>query len=213
MLYHHIGSSPQGSEFYISPADFTSQMNLLYERGYKTISVEQLVQAIRNGVELPVKPILITFDDGSETVYNNALPVMQNYGFTGTVYIVHNFIGAGLHMDRNQIRELHNLGWEIGSHGVNHFDLTSRPGKQEEEIVKSRQRLESYLDVPVLSFAYPFGAYDADSLSLVHFAGYIAAMGLGDESVQGKSNLFYLYRQSVTAEMTLESFANLLPWR
>jgi peptidoglycan/xylan/chitin deacetylase (PgdA/CDA1 family) len=187
-------------------------MNYLYIHGYRTISVEQLAQAIHFGAQLPSRPILLTFDDGSETVYTDALPIMQRYGFTGTAYIVYNYVGAGLFMDRDQIRELYAAGWEIGSHGVSHHDLTTRPGKQEEEIVKSRQRLESYLDVPVRSFAYPFGAYDADSLYFVKYAGYIAAMGLGDGSVQGKQNIYYLYRHSITAGTTLESFANLLPW-
>lgn len=213
LLYHHVGYSQKDSPYYVSPDEFERQMNLLYQWGYKTISVEQLVEAIQRGAQLPNRPILLTFDDGSETVYTDALPIMQKYGFTGTAYIVYNFIGAGLYMDRGQIRELYNAGWEIGSHSVSHVELPSRPGKQEQEIVKSRQRLEAYLDVPVRSFAYPFGAYDADSLNYVKFAGYIAAMGLGDESMQGKENIYYLYRQSVAAETTLESFANLLPWR
>ncbi len=212
LLYHHIGYSQKDSPYYVSPEEFEKQMNLLYQWGYRTITVEQLAQAIQRGGQLPNKPILLTFDDGSETVYTDAQPIMQNYGFTGTAYIVYNFIGAGLFMDRDQIRELHAAGWEIGSHGVSHVELPSRPGKQEEEIVRSRQRLEVYLDVPIRSFAYPFGAYDSDSLGFVKFAGYIAAMGLGDKSVQGKENIYYLYRQSVTAETTLEMFASLLPW-
>ena len=213
LLYHHIGISQKDSPYYIASDEFDRQMNLLHKWGFKTITVEQLVEAIHHGAELPTRPILLTFDDGGETVYTDAYPILQKNGFTGTVYIVYNFIGAGLFMDRNQIRELHHAGWEIGSHGLSHLDLTTRPGKQMEEIVNSRSRLQSYLDVPILSFAYPFGSYDKDSLSFVHDAGYIAAMGLGDESVQGKENLFYLYRQSISAGLTLDAFARLLPWQ
>ena len=213
LLYHHIGISLKGSSYYISREEFDKQMALLYAWGYKTIKVEQLVEAINHGAQLPVKPIILTFDDGGETVYTDALPIMQPYGFTGTDYIVYNYIGAGLFMDRDQIRGLHEAGWEIGSHSVSHIELPTRPGKQMDEIVSSRWRLESYLDMPIRSFAYPFGAYDKDSLYFVHYAGYIAAMGLGDESVQGKENLFYLYRQSITAETSLGSFAQLLPWK
>ena len=213
LLYHHIGYSQKDSLYYVSPEEFEKQMNLLYQWGYRTITVEQLAEAIQRGAQLPNRPILLTFDDGSETVYTDALPIMQKYGFTGTAYIVYNYIGAGLFMDREEVRELYAAGWEIGSHSVSHLELPSRPGKQEDEIVSSRRRLESYLDLPVLSFAYPFGAYDSDSLGFVKFAGYIAAMGLGDESQQGKENIFYLYRQSITAETTLDVFASLLPWR
>ena len=188
-------------------------MNYLFMHGYRTITVEQLTQAIYFGAQLPSRPILLTFDDGSETIYTEALPVMQTYGFTGTAYIVYNYIGATRYMDKAQIRALYEAGWEIGSHSVSHHDLTKRPASQEEEIVKSRQRLESYLGVPIRSFAYPFGAYDSNALKLVNLAGYIAAMGLGDKSAQGKENIFYLYRQSVTAETPMDAFIQLLPWQ
>lgn len=188
-------------------------MNLLYQWGYKTISVELLSRAVQGGAELPPKPILLTFDDGSETTYTTALPIMQRYGFTGSSYIVYNYVGITHHMNVDQIRALHAAGWEIGSHGLSHTELTARPERQQDEIVQSRRQLETLLGVPVLSFAYPFGAYDSDSLHYVHFAGYIAALGLGKESVQGQKNLFYLYRHAVSGGEDLGTFAARLPWQ
>ena len=199
--------------YYISPEAFDQQMNLLYQWGYNTISVELLARAINQGAELPPKPILLTFDDGSETTFTTAQPIMQRYGFTGAAYVVYNYIGIPRYMNADQIRALHAAGWEIGSHGLSHVDLTSRPERQADEIVESRRRLQSLLGLPVLSFAYPFGAYDSDSLNYVHNADYIAAMGLGRESLQGKKNLFYLYRQPVQGTDSLQTFAFLLPWR
>ena len=214
LLYHHIGFSLQGETvYYISPEAFDQQMNLLYQWGYKTISVELLVRAIKEGAALPPKPVILSFDDGSETTYTRAMPIMQRYGFTGISYVVLNYLGIPRYMSVDQIRGLHASGWDIGSHGLSHIDLTSRPNRQEAEIVESRRRLERLLGVPVLSFAYPFGAYDDNSLQYAHFAGYIAAMGLGNETVQGNKNLFYLYRQSVRGTDDLNSFALLLPWR
>ena len=213
LLYHHIGISQKGSPYYVSPNEFDRQINLLYDWGYKTISVEQLVEAIQHGAELPAKPIILTFDDGSETVYTDAFPIMQNYGFTGTVYIVYNYVGASLYLDRDQIRELHDAGWEIGSHSLSHVNLRQRPGKQMEEIVDSRWKLESLLDVPILTFAYPFGANDADSLYFVRYAGYIAAVGLGADMHQSSDNLFYLYRREIKGSYDLNTFAQFLPWQ
>lgn len=213
LLYHHIGISQKESPYYISADEFDRQMNLLYEWGYKTITVELLVDAIKHGAELPAKPIILTFDDGSETVYTDAFPIMQNYGFIGTAYIVYNYVGAGLYMDRNQIRGLHDAGWEIGSHSLSHVNLRQRPGRQMEEIVDSRLKLESLLDMPILSFAYPFGANDSDSLYLVKYAGYIAAVGLGTDMHQGSGNLYYLYRREIKASYDLKTFAQFLPWQ
>ncbi|MGB8982816.1 MAG: polysaccharide deacetylase family protein [Anaerolineales bacterium] len=214
LLYHHIGVSRKGDTiYYISPDMFDREMNLLYQWGYRTISVELLVRAIREGAELPARPIILTFDDGSETVHSAALPIMQRYGFTGTAYIVHNYVGIPGFMDVDQIRELYESGWEIGSHGLSHQDLPKHPARQRNEIVSSRRKLESLLDLPVASFSYPFGAYDSDSLYYVHYVDYIAAMGLGEETVQGSDNLFYLYRQPVTGTDDLAAFAALLPWQ
>jgi len=214
LLYHHIGFSLQNDTvYYVSPDAFDQQMNLLYQWGYKTISVELLVRAIKEGAELPPKPILLTFDDGSETTYTTALPIMQRYNFIGTSYIVYNYIGIRNYMNADQIRALYAAGWEIGSHGLSHMDLTMHPNRQMDEIVESRRRLQTLLGVPVLSFAYPFGAYDKDSLHYVHSAGYIAAMGLGNETLQGNKNLFYLYRQAVNGSDDLRAFALHLPWR
>jgi peptidoglycan/xylan/chitin deacetylase (PgdA/CDA1 family) len=214
LLYHHIGFSLQGEAvYYVSPDAFDRQMNLLYQWGYKTISVELLAKALKEGAQLPPKPVILTFDDGSETTYTTALPIMQRYNFTGTCYIVYNYVGIPGYMNVDQIRGLYAAGWEIGSHGLSHIDLTTQPNKQGNEIVESRRRLQSLLDVPVLSFAYPFGVYDDDSLLHIKDAGYIAAVGLGKETMQGYKNRFYLYRQPVEGTDDLKSYSLLLPWR
>jgi peptidoglycan/xylan/chitin deacetylase (PgdA/CDA1 family) len=214
LLYHHIGFSLQSdSVYYVAPNVFDQQMNLLYQWGYRTISVELLARAIKEGAELPPKPIILTFDDGSKTIYENALPIMQRYNFTGVSYIVYSYIGIRNYMNADEIRSLYAAGWEVGSHGLSHTDLTTHPNRQMDEIVGSRRRLESLLGIPILSFAYPFGAYDSDSLHYVHQAGYIAAMGLGNETLQGNKNLFYLYRQAVKGADDLKTFGSLLPWR
>lgn len=214
LLYHHIGYSlSDQTDYYVSPEAFAEQMNLLYQWGYQTISVEILARAINQGAELPPKPILLTFDDGSDTTYTTAQPIMQRYGYTGVSYIVYYTIGLTHYMNADQIRALHAAGWEIGSHSLSHKDLTIPPYRHENEIVQSRHMLETRLGVPVLSFAYPFGAHDESSVNYAHFAGYIAAMGLGKESIQGTKNLFYLYRQAVNGTDDLKTFASRLPWR
>jgi len=188
-------------------------MYLLYEWGYKTISVELLATAIKKGALLPARPILLTFDDGTRSTFNNAFPIMQNYNFSGTAYIIYNYIGAENYMNADELRELAAAGWEIGSHSLSHENLTEHPNHQNNEIVESRRRLQSLLAVPVLSFAYPFGAYDKESLQFVRTAGYIAAMGLGNTAQQNNQNIFYLYRHAIERDTNLQNFAQLLPWR
>jgi peptidoglycan/xylan/chitin deacetylase (PgdA/CDA1 family) len=213
LLYHHIGTSPSGSLYYVAPEEFDRQMYLLYAWGYRTISIQQMVEAIRSGANLPSRPIILTFDDGSETVYTAALPIMQKYGFTGTAFIVYNYIGASLYMDADQIKSLHESGWEIGSHSLSHVNLRQRPGEQEDEIYRSKIRLERWLGLPIPVFAYPFGANDASSLKLVRESEYIAAVGLGEGVRQSAENIYYLYRRDITSAHDLRTFAGFLPWQ
>ncbi|HLF74547.1 MAG TPA: polysaccharide deacetylase family protein [Anaerolineales bacterium] len=213
LLYHHVAVPQSENIYYISPYAFEQQMNLLHEWGYRTISVELLVKAIHEGAELPAKPVIITFDDGGKSVYTSALPIMQKYSFTGAAYIVHDYVGTPGYMDAEQIRALYAAGWEIGSHSLSHADLTEGSDRQRQEIVESRRKLQALLGVPILSFSYPFGAYNEDSVVHARYAGYIAALGLGREALQGDKNLFYLYRQAVDGTDDLSAFASLLPWR
>lgn len=213
LLYHHIGISPSESPYYISPYDFEQQIHLLQQWDYQTISVELLARAITQGAELPPKPIILTFDDGGESVFTTALPIMQKYNFTGTAYIVYNYIGIPNYMNADQIRELYTKGWEVGSHSTSHVSLTERNDRQQDEIIESRQKLEQKLGLPILTFAYPFGAYNEDSVYFARLAGYIAAMGLGESTVQGSKNLYYLYRRDISGMEDIQSFATSLPWR
>ena len=213
LLYHHIEDTTSISPYYIAPAEFQQQMNLLHRWGYQTISVQLLVDAITQGTLLPPKPIILTFDDGFASISGTAVPILQQYGFTGTAYIVLNYIGLTGYMTAEQIQALAAAGWEIGSHSVSHVDLTVRSDRQRDEILDSRQKLQAKLGVTILSFAYPFGAYDSDSVHYAHEARYLAAVGLGNESLQSARNLFYLSRISITPDLTLEAFASRLPWQ
>lgn len=214
LLYHRIDISPIGSRYYVTPETFDGQMKLLHDWGYKTITIEMLVRAIQEGVSLPPRPIILTFDDGHLDNYTNALPILQKYGFTGVEYVVFNFIGVDHYMTVDQIKELAAAGWEIGSHSLNHLDLTRlEPAHQRREIVESRAMLEKTLGIPILTFAYPFGVSNSGVIDYVHFAGYIAGMGLGYTADQGRSNLYTLQRREIYGHLDVKGFAAFLPWQ
>jgi len=188
-------------------------MYLLHEWGYQTISIEMMIAAIQGGGLLPQRPIILTFDDGSESVYTTAWPITQKYGYTGTVYLVNNYVGAAHYLNIEEIQELYTAGWEVGSHSITHTDLTIETADQEKEIIESRLRLQRQLNVPVLTFAYPFGAYNEDSVYFVQYAGYIGAVGLGPKITQGNKNLYYLYRRGIEGNYDIRTFASFLPWQ
>ena len=214
LLYHRIGISPVDSQYYVPPDKFEEHMELLHDWEYTVIPVELLVKAIKEGTELPPRPIIITFDDGDISVYTTAFPIMQKYGLTGVTYIVDNYMGTDGYMSADQIKGLMAAGWEVGSHSRSHRDLTKlQPDVQYMEIVDARKVLQKATGSSVLTFAYPFGFVNESAGKYVHNAGYIAAMGLGYTSDQGKGNLFWLQRRDVQGEYDIKRFATFLPWQ
>ena len=214
ILYHRIAVSPINSEYYVPPEKFEEEIKLLRDWEYTPIKVDMLLKAILEGVELPPRPIIITFDDGHLNNYTTAFPIMQKYGFTGVLYIVGNYMGTPEYMSADQIKEMAEAGWEVGSHSMSHLDLTLlEPEYQRSEIVNSREKLEAELGVPVLSFAYPFGVSNSSVIDYVHFAGYTSAMGLGFTFDQGSSNLFNLQRRDIKGSYDVLKFASFLPWQ
>jgi peptidoglycan/xylan/chitin deacetylase (PgdA/CDA1 family) len=213
LLYHHVQTTEYSSRYRVPPEKFEQQMQLLHDWEYTTITTDMLVQAITRGAKLPPRPILITFDDGDVDVYQNAFPIMQKYGFKGVFYLVANYVGQPDYISVAQIKEMTAAGWEIGSHSLNHIDLTLYPPRQRAEVVESKKQLEKLLGVPVKTFAYPYGRASSGVINYVHFAKYIAGMGLGYTAEQGKGNLFFLQRWEVQSSFSMKSFAAFLPWK
>lgn len=214
IVYHRIDYSPIDSRYYVTPEKFEEQMKLLHDWGYSSITTTMLIDAIIKGIELPPRPFLFTVDDGNIDNYTNLFPIMQKYGFTGILYIVGNYIGAEHYMNDEQILEMYNAGWEVGSHSMNHFDLTKLDGEQLRfEIVGSKETLETRLGVPILTFAYPFGLHNEAAHDYIKFAGYIGAMGAsGYTPAQGRWNLFYLQRVEIKGSEDAKTFTRFLPW-
>jgi len=214
LLFHRIDVSPTGNEYYVAPDMFEEEIKLLSEWGYSTITTELLIKSINEGADLPAHPIVITFDDGHLDNYTNAFPIMKKYGFTGVLYIVANYMGAEDYLNADQIIEMASAGWEVGSHSVNHQDLTTLdPEQQRYEIIESRNILESRLGVPVLTIAYPFGLSNSSVVDYAVHGGYIGAMGLGMTYNQGSFNLFALQRREIKGYYDILKFADFLPWK
>lgn len=219
ILYHRIAVSPTDgvnykSPYYVKPELFEEEMKLLHNWGYQTIAAETLVKAIKEGAELPPRPILITFDDGHLDNYTTAFPIMQKYGFTGVLYIVGNYLGAENYMNAEQIKEMAAAGWEVGSHSMSHADLPSlEPQRQRYEIVESRNFLEEKLGVRVRTIAYPFGSSNSGVIDYAIFAGYTGGMGLGFTHDQGTGNLYNLQRRDIKGTYDIKQFAAFLPWQ
>jgi peptidoglycan/xylan/chitin deacetylase (PgdA/CDA1 family) len=211
LLYHRILPGQAATRYAVDAEIFRAQMALLREENFQTILVSQLSEAILYGTPLPPKPIVISFDDGNLDNYEIAFPIMLEYGYVGTVYIVANRLGSEGFLSVDQLLALHAAGWEIGSHSMSHADLSVLSDSQlRQEILGSRKLLESSLDLPIHSFAYPYGTMlPAVAIKVSHF-GYTSAVGLGIGVQHHAGTIFYLDRLEIRGTMSMNDFRALI---
>lgn len=178
LLYHHVcDDAADSSGLTLSTAEFSRQMNKLYDNGFRTISLREFLAYMRDEpVRLPDKPLAITFDDGYGDNYRNALPVLRQVGFSASIFMV------GINFDRKNRLSTTNIqamladGWEIGGHSMTHADLTAITGKKLTfEVADSRKKIAQMANASVDFFAYPGGKYSLATLEAVQNAGYEGA--------------------------------------
>jgi peptidoglycan/xylan/chitin deacetylase (PgdA/CDA1 family) len=194
------------------PDEFRGQMETLKEWGYTSIPISLLVRAIASGASLPPRPVVITFDDGYDSVYNNAYPVMKELGFTGVTYLIVGALDSPEYMSSEQVAELIENDWEIGSHSMTHPHLPSVPDQVSYEGGYSKSRLEQDYGVEVTTFAYPYGEIDPFVVDKIAEYAYLAAVGLGIQYTHGLDSLYYLSRIEIKTGIGLSAFASMLPW-
>lgn len=211
LLYHHISDDPKFSAYGVDVESFRQEMESLKARGYQTLPLSALVSTIRVGGAMPERPIAITFDDGDLDVYENAFPIMQSLGFTGTIFVVTKYIDAPGFMSTSQITELLQAGWELGSHGRSHIDLT-KTSDAESEITFSKSHLEQKFNTTVNFIAYPYGEINPDIIRMTIDARYQGGAGLGTRWEHMPYDVYYINRIEIKHGTPLEKFNAMLPW-
>jgi peptidoglycan/xylan/chitin deacetylase (PgdA/CDA1 family) len=175
LMYHELGlpgramcESEPGYVRYVVPAsDFRSQMERLASEGWRGRNVTQAIESFGG------KSVCITFDDGCETDLISAAPVLKELGFGATSYITVKFLGKPGYMSHAQVRELHALGFEIGSHSLTHPYLPDvDDNRLHEETAGAKDTLEQIAGVRVDHFSCPGGRWDARVMRAVKQANF-----------------------------------------
>ncbi len=178
LMYHVIAAPPPGAPFpglYVAPGEFAEQMRALQHAGWHAVTLDQVDAYWRRGVSLGAgKPIVLTFDNGYQSQYTQALPVLRAIGWVAD----ENMQLSGLPpsqggLGQAEIRGLVAAGWELDTQGFNHADLIKLDSEQlRHEVAGARATMRSRYGVPVNWFCYPSGHYDATVLAAVRAAGY-----------------------------------------
>jgi len=169
LMYHSIDHNKVF--FTVTPENFRKQMDLLYKEKYSIISLGELAGLIIDKRAIPLKTVVLTFDDGYQDNYFNAFPILKKYNFPATIFLATGFIGknrisssgATLKiLNWDQIIEMHNSGLvDFEPHTVSHLKLHRLSLEEaKKEILNSKRTIEEKLNKKCKFFAYPYGKYN-----------------------------------------------------
>jgi len=222
-MYHQIGDTPAAGTplrgLVVHPSRFRLQMRWMRRLGYRGLSIRDLMPYLTGQRE--GKVFGITFDDGYRNVFSNALPVLDEVGFTATTYFVSGQIGgtnvwdlpvgiprADL-MSAAEIRQWHACGHEVGAHTIDHVQLPQlEPPEAHRQIAASRETLEQITGSPVLAFCYPYGRQLAEHRRLVCQSGYTSATSTVRGRARPGDDMFCLPRVPVARRTNILQFLN-----
>ncbi|MGI8419213.1 MAG: polysaccharide deacetylase family protein [Candidatus Levyibacteriota bacterium] len=202
LMYHYVEyiqdkKDKERQLLNVTPPVFESQIQTLLQAGYTMITAKELGDILDGKMPMPDKPIMLTFDDGHWDLDTYVVPIIKKYQVKVTAYIVPGFVGTNTDsLTQKQLQDVVDSGLvDIGAHTVHHISLKGKSlAKAQYEIGESKTMLEQQYHIHVLSFAYPYGSFDLQSLKLVQQAGFTTAASTIAGNEQNQQNRFFLFR-------------------
>ena len=177
LVYHKVSTQYEWGLTTTTPQQFKAQMQALKHLGFAFSTIKDYSAAQQS--------VLVTFDDGYSSIREHALPELAEVGGVATVFAITDYVGKRNswdyfpedkqvpHMSWTDLRELHDLGWEIGSHGRTHRRLINMSSKViRDELLTSKKQIEDQMGAEVTTFCPPFNAWNSDLLAQIEDAGY-----------------------------------------
>ncbi|MEI8061071.1 MAG: polysaccharide deacetylase family protein [Candidatus Berkelbacteria bacterium] len=210
LMYHHIRvyndqSDKIGTNLSVSPENFIAQIKYLKDNGYSTITFSDLLAFPTK--KLADKPVIITFDDGYSDAFTNAYSALKQNGQVGVFYIISGFLGRPDFLTADQVKQMSDGNMEIGSHTINHPDLTTlNQIKLINELAGSKSSLEAVTGKTINSFCYPSGQHNTTVDETVKQAGYLTATTTEPGVSTTTENKYALSRLRINPTDTLNTF-------
>lgn len=192
LAYHRISRVPLPAGTWVAPHRLAAQIEILIRSGRRFVAPDELgpdVAAPGAGGS-----ILFSFDDGTADLHEHRR-ILSRRGIRPVVFVPADRIGRRndwewpvpgrrtRHLDGRELRELVDLGWEVGLHGATHADLVACPDERlAEELDGGRRRLEAACGAPVRWLSYPYGRVDGRVARAATDAGLEAGFVLGARS-------------------------------
>jgi peptidoglycan/xylan/chitin deacetylase (PgdA/CDA1 family) len=195
-------------------------LKLLNSWGFTPITFKDYTLAMNGELPLPKRPVILTFENGYRETYRLAFPLLKEFGMNAVVFALGDRTITTDEWDRylglypeqlvpdDELVEMHEGGFEIGSQSLTHPDLTTLTDQAAwNEVALSKEVLESLIGTTVTSFSYPFGSIDKRTKEMVIDAGYKFGCGTDTRSIHVGINSFAIRRIAITNSTNSLSFA------
>ncbi|MCR5665029.1 MAG: polysaccharide deacetylase family protein [Oscillospiraceae bacterium] len=206
IIYYHNVVKEDGFSYQRITADhFEGQMRYIAEHGYRTLFFSELEQP------LPERPLIVSFDDGFRSVFENAAPILHEYSIRSNIYLPTAYIGQDSHfMDWDMVRKLRDSGeFEMQAHTHTHADIRTMSAAQlSEEIADSDRLFREELGSVPQAFCMPFGVWNYASLKRLKNEGryrYLLGSHYGRALLNGREPML-LPRIGISQDDNLDVF-------
>lgn len=209
--YHDLSEQKHTEENFHSPyimhvSKFYEQMGWLYKNGYSSITIDDL---LKNNIS--EKSVILTFDDGHISNYDLAFPILKEFNFTATFFVLLNSINNKNFLSSSQLIEMQGNNMKIESHSLTHSYIITLSEKDiKKEVEGSKQKLQDIIKTEVKHFSVPYGFYNRLLIQCLREAGYksLVTENFGYYSYQNKP--FYLLpRFTIKSNIELNLFKNI----
>ena len=213
LMYHELeragrelcDSGPGYVRYVLAEEDFREHLSRLRDAGLRGISTGAALAE-----EFPSDSVAITFDDGCASDFEIAAPLLREVGAGATFYVVSGFLGRRGYMTASQVRELSDLGFEVGSHSHTHRYLTDLgAGDLRGELSGSKARLEDSTGRAVEHFSCPGGRWSRAVAEAAREAGYKSVATSRPGRNAAGAHPFALSRVAVMRGTGADGFARL----
>lgn len=184
LTYHYIANNPnpkdrQRDALSVPPDKFEAQMDYLAKNGYTPITLDNLYGIFNKLSSTPVRPVVLTFDDGYQDFYSIAFPILRRFNFHAVAFIPTGLIGRSYYMNWDQIKEIAQSGLvHFEGHSLSHVNLASlNYDALLKQLTDSKNMLESQTNYHVNFVAYPYGVSNQTVQAAVRKAGYVGGLG------------------------------------
>ena len=184
LQYHHVSTDTPASTS-ISPEHFQNHISYLRENNFNIMRLEDVLNSLQSGGQLPDKTAVITFDDAYQSIYTHAFPVLKEAKWPFTIFVSTGQVSAYSEsfLSWEQLRELGSHGATLANHTVNHPYLLSKNEEESpeewlnrinDEIINAEEVIKKETGQSHRLLAYPYGEYNPDIQQLVSNLGFSA---------------------------------------